>query len=297
MEQKIFHLHAISGLHVGTGQGTGVIDLPIARERATNLPQVPGSGSKGVLRDELDPGSSVPDKETQNNFLALFGPEAGDKASEYAGAIAVGDGRLLALPVRSWNGTFAWASCPLILQRYQRDMQGTNNKDVPATVPTPDQNSALRTDNSALHDAGTGEVFLEDLDIASDTGAEEWAAFIAQQIFDEAEWEKMFMQRFLILPDDLFSFLSETATEIRARIKIEEGTRTVKSGALWYEEYLPAETLLWGVVASDRSRKDKHEKSASELLGMLPKDRRLQIGGNASVGGGQVRWILSGGKE
>ena len=295
MEQGIFHLHTISGLHVGIGQGTGVIDLPIARERASNLPQVPGSGLKGVLRDELDPGDVSDDK--LNDHLSLFGPKAGDNASEYAGAIAVGDGRLLALPVRSWTGTFAWVSCPMILRRYQRDMQSIANSDVPAIVPVPEKNSALRIDDSALHDRGTGEVFLEDLDIGSDTGAEEWAAFIGKMIFDDAEWQKVFMERFLILPDDIFSFLSETATEIRARIKIEEGTRTVKSGALWYEEYLPAETLLWGVVAADRSRKDGHAKTAQDLLAMLPADRRLQIGGNASVGGGQARWIFSGEKE
>ena len=43
MQTKIFHLHALSALHVGTGQGVGVVDLPIARAKATNLPLVPGS--------------------------------------------------------------------------------------------------------------------------------------------------------------------------------------------------------------------------------------------------------------
>lgn len=296
MEQTIFHLHTLSGLHVGIGQGTGVIDLPIARERASNLPQVPGSSLKGVLRDELEPSSASPDSEALENHLALFGPNASDQASKYAGAIAVGDGRLLALPVRSWSGTFAWASCPMILRRYQRDMQSVANKTVPASVPLPPENTVFRADGSALHEAGTDQVYLEDLDLNSVTGADEWATFIGQQIFDDADWQRLFKQRFLILPDNLFNFLSETATEIRARIKIEADTRTVKSGALWYEEYLPAETLLWGVVAADRSRKADHPKSAQELLSMLPADERLQIGGNASVGGGQVRWLLSGGE-
>ena len=52
MNTRIFHLHALSALHVGTGQGIGAVDLPIARSRATNLPLVPGSALKGVLRDE-----------------------------------------------------------------------------------------------------------------------------------------------------------------------------------------------------------------------------------------------------
>jgi len=41
MLQKTFHLHALSALHVGTGQSVGVVDLPIARSRATHLPLVP----------------------------------------------------------------------------------------------------------------------------------------------------------------------------------------------------------------------------------------------------------------
>ena len=51
MAVKLMWVHALSALHAGTGQGVGTIDLPIARERATNLPVVPGSSIKGCLRD------------------------------------------------------------------------------------------------------------------------------------------------------------------------------------------------------------------------------------------------------
>lgn len=94
------------------------------------------------------------------------------------------------------------------------------------------------------------------------------------------------------MPDNLFDFLAETATEIRARIRIEEGTRTVQNGALWYEEYLPAETLLWGCLATNRSRKPEYSKSSEQMLSLLPATERLQIGGNATVGAGQARWNL-----
>ena len=284
MKSTLYHLHTLTGLHVGIGQGTGVIDQPIARERATNLPQVPGSGIKGVLRDELS--ESIKDSD---DHLALFGPEPGDNDSEFAGAIAVGDARLLALPIRSWNGTLAWTSCPMILHRYQRDLK------TEIDIPTPENNeTGLHADVTSLLDSN-GKVFLEDLDINASPGAEQWAAHIAKQIFsDDDDWQQIFKQRFVILPDSVFDFLAETATEIRARIRIEESTRTVKQGALWYEEYLPAESLLWGIVASDRSRKPQHNKTAAEMLALLPKEERLQIGGNATVGAGQTRWILSG---
>ncbi len=51
MQARLLFTHALSPLHAGTGQGVGVIDLPIAREKATGLPFLPGSSVKGTLRD------------------------------------------------------------------------------------------------------------------------------------------------------------------------------------------------------------------------------------------------------
>ena len=59
MDAKLLFTHAFSPLYAGTGQGVGVIDLPIAREKATNLPYLPGSSLKGVLRDACDPAYQV----------------------------------------------------------------------------------------------------------------------------------------------------------------------------------------------------------------------------------------------
>src|SRR5262245_623604 len=106
MKTKPFLLHALSPLHAGVGHAADVIDLPIARMKATGIPFVPGSSIKGVLRDarqKLDP----------DKLFAIFGPP-GDEADKHAGALVAGDARLLALPVRSFKGTFAWVSSPLL---------------------------------------------------------------------------------------------------------------------------------------------------------------------------------------
>ena len=290
MKQTLYHLQALSALHVGVGQGTGVIDLPIDREKASNLPQVPGSAIKGVLRDELRSQYSKDDQ------TALFGPETGEAASEHAGALAVGDARLLCLPIRSWCGTFAWATCPMVLRRYQRGLEST------MTIPEPANTTALHVKETFLKDGQRintclldGEkIYLEDLDLSAThcEDATTWAEHISQALFQEKDWQILFQQRFIVLPDNLFDFLAETATEIRARIRIEEGTRTVQSGALWYEEYLPAETLLWGCIGADRSRKPGYLKTSQEMLDLLPAVERLQIGGNATIGAGQAKWNL-----
>ena len=38
MQSRLVFVHALSPLHAGTGQGVGVIDLPIAREKLQACP-------------------------------------------------------------------------------------------------------------------------------------------------------------------------------------------------------------------------------------------------------------------
>ncbi|MFZ4538549.1 type III-B CRISPR module RAMP protein Cmr4 [Propionivibrio sp.] len=283
MQQKIFHLHALSALHVGTGQSVGVVDLPIARARATNLPLVPGSAVKGVLRDDL-PLANESDRKT------LFGPESMADGETHAGALAVGDANLLILPIRSFNGVVAFATCPFILNRYARDL------GVKPALPLLKNEQAAVAKASVL--TSGNKVLLEDLDLDAllgETATTAWAERIAQSLYPEqAEWQDEFTKHFAILPDPVFSFLADTATEIRARIRIDKETRTVATGALWYEENLPAEAVLWGVIGVSRSRIKGDKSSAEDLATLLPtKEVALQIGGKHTVGRGLCRFLLA----
>src|SRR3990172_983710 len=112
MQAKLLLIHALSPLHAGTGQGVGVIDLPIAREKATQIPFLPGSTLKGVFRD------ACTDPTLRTN---VFGPDSGNP-DQHAGAVAFTDARLLLLPVRSLMGVFAWVTSPLLLRRLSRDV-------------------------------------------------------------------------------------------------------------------------------------------------------------------------------
>ncbi|WNZ62075.1 type III-B CRISPR module-associated Cmr3 family protein [Myxococcus sp. MxC21-1] len=72
MESRPYLLHALSPLHVGTGQSVGVIDLPLARLKATGIPFVPGSSLKGVLRELRRPREETGDARGLHD--AVFGP-------------------------------------------------------------------------------------------------------------------------------------------------------------------------------------------------------------------------------
>jgi len=301
MQSHLFHLHALSALHVGTGQGVGVIDQPIARERASQLPYVPGSGLKGVLREETRPlqGTSDPRRAA---WIAAYGPEQepDTAADRFQGALTIGDALLLCLPVRSLAGGFAWATCPLQLLRYQRDASA-NGESPPAKVPEVRDGWALPAleDSCLKTSIGVGKVALEEfllnIDTASVVDADAWAKFIAARVYlgekEDAPWPKMFRQRFVILADAQFDFLAETATEVRARIKIDQDKGTAAGHKLWYEENLPAESILWGVLAAHRSR-DGNKSKAADMLRQLPSsETRVQLGGKATVGHGIARFL------
>ncbi|SUO98666.1 type III-B CRISPR module RAMP protein Cmr4 [Suttonella indologenes] len=284
MENRLYHLHTLSALHVGTGQGVGAVDLPIARSRASNLPIVPGSAIKGVLRDEFG-NEHCEHHLSKENVKILFGAENNDPA--HAGAVAFGDAQLLLLPVRSFAGTVAYATCPFILKRYQRDA------NLSFAIPELDKQAQVISDSLLLLG---DKIALEDLDMDAQKNAvvSEWAQAIAQAIYpDDETWQAELTQRFVVLPDDVFSFLADTATEIRMRIKIDQKTRIVQNGALWSEENLPCETVLWGVFGVGASRDKNNPKSAQELNTLLPeKALNIQIGGKHTVGRGLCRLLM-----
>jgi CRISPR-associated protein Cmr4 len=153
-------------------------------------------------------------------------------------------------------------------------------------------------------------VVLEDLDfqatvLAAGSPLGQVATALGTRLFpddaaDALDWRRSLLDRLCLVHDDVMSLLLETATEVAARVRLAEETKTVAKGALWYEEALPAETVLAGlVVASDVSaagRRAAH--SASELLAHVASITRrgmVQLGGKANVGRGSCLVRLAGG--
>lgn len=278
MKTRPFLLHALSPLHAGTGHAADVIDLPTARMKATGIPFLPGSSIKGVLRDARKTNGA-----DLENLLAVFGPEQKD-ADAHAGSLVVGDARLLALPVRSFRGTFAWTTSPLLLALAKRDL----DDDSPAIPSITGRAAQLAQGSCCLHQ---GRLYLEDLDLLATVSAEAtaWAGRLAPLV---SPGDDIFTKRFAVVDDDTMAFLWETATQVDARVRLDEKTRTVAPGALWLEESLPPESLLIGLLAADRSRRRGVEMTPDEVLGFaLASEEIHQFGGKATTGRGRCRLV------
>jgi len=253
----------------------GVIDLPTARMKATGIPILPGSSIKGVLRDarrEID----------REKTEAVFGPS--DDPAAHAGALVVGDARLLALPVRSFRGTFAWVTSPLLLTLAKRDLEDTS-----LAIPSINGRGARLAQGTICTHNGT--LYLEDLDLVAEEAAE--ATAWAQRLAPLASpGDDIFTKRFAVVDDDTMAFLWETATQVDARVRLDERTRTVAKGALWLEESLPPETLLIGLLAADRSRRRDVNMTPDEVLDFaLSGEDVHQLGGKAATGRGRCRIV------
>lgn len=287
MNAKLTFIHALSPLHAGTGQGVGVIDLPIAREKATGIPFLPGSSLKGPLRDLC---SDSTDAEKQRK-KAVFGPET-SAASDHAGMAQFSDLRLLLLPVRSLKGTFAWVTSPYLLQRLVRDAKSIEaNAVCPSiAISVTGKQCAVVKEASVLKYEGN-KVILEDLDLEADEAldAGKWAEWIGERAFGtDKDLPEMLKARLCIVADDVMNFLLGTATEITARIRLDDEKKTVVQGQLWYEEALPAETILSGLLVATAVKATNQEKKVvKEVIDeILAAHNPVQLGGKATVGRG-----------
>lgn len=280
-DKTLLFIHALTGLHPGSGTALGVVDLPVQRERHTDWPLIPGSSLKGVIRAEC----------TQNNredkdVLAVFGPETGS-ASDHAGAVAFSDARILAFPVRSLTGVFAWVTCPAVLERLSRDFGLVGGDNFPL-VPKVEKGTVACAEDSPLiaHD---GRLMLEEFEFSRAGDAGKIADWIASRAVEDAGTQDRLRSHLAILHDDDFTHFVRNATEVVARVGLDYERKTVRQGALFYEEYLPAETLFYSLVLCSASRRPDSELSSATVVLQWLRDhspKTLQIGGGETVGKG-----------
>jgi CRISPR-associated protein Cmr4 len=286
-EAALFFIHAQTALHPGSGSALGTVDLPVQRERHTRWPVIPGSALKGILRGAYRPKDG--NHQGREDWLAAFGPET-DEAGTHAGALSLTDARILAFPVRSLKGVFAWVSCAAVLERLVRDVKLAEAEfaglQVPATLP---ENRALCPQPSPLVVDGN-KLVLEEFEFERTGSADGVADWIARHAFGRTDsfTPARFKTHFVVLHDDDFTHFVRHATEVVARVGLDYEHKTVKSGALFYEEFLPAETLFYTLVLAGPSRREGHNKPARGILSYLRDSMPdvLQIGGDETIGKG-----------
>ena len=298
--KSLMFIYVETPLHVGAARSLGTVDLPIQRERSTGYPMVQASSLKGALRAETHGRLS------QEDEFVIFGPET-VQASDHAGALSVGDARILLFPVRSLSGVFAWTTSLDVLARFQRDAVRAG-QDLGWALPTASPGTDEAWVNSATLLAGDS-VVLEEFSFKPNRDQQKlvqtigaWLAERALRPEPEPEydyWRSALPARLCILPADAFRDFTQYSTEVQTHIKLNPNTKTVdrETGALWTSESLPVDTLLYAPLMATPARRPGVELSGVQLLQRLNdlKLTRLQLGGDETTGQGMTAIRLTGG--
>lgn len=229
-------------------------------------------------------------------------PEYKD-TSQFAGAIGFTDARLLLFPVKSMKGVFAWVTCLRALKQFQSDMQlakadpnfrikDLDHKDIKdSETYLFATDSSIREGNKVLLEEYTFDIDNELNGLIQIDGINlpDW---LAQHLFDNdgSYWSEKIKKDIVVLPDNDFKDFVNLSTEVITRTKIDNNTGTVAQGALFNEEYLPTESILYSLVltAAEFKEKDRleEEQVATFFRENLPSI--IQIGANATLGKGIV---------
>lgn len=323
----IMGLHAQTALHPGAGTALGLVDLPIQRERHTGWPTIPGSALKGILRnrcrdqianrppandddehfdlmetEESDPSLDAlrerPDSlgyaDATRVLTSLFGPPT-QWASEFAGALSVTDARLIAFPVRSMKGVFAWVTCRAAMERLQSDAALAGVATDWRPIEVAEGSFAANADCQCVHETF---VVLEEFDFDRDTEADSSSVDVLSKWLEENVMTNVPAERLkrqlIVLHDDDFTHFARYATEVVARNRLDYETKTAQKRALFYQEFLPTESVLYSLVIANPSRSRRGDSSATLLLTSLREmvigtgDGRavLQVGADETTGKG-----------
>jgi len=293
MKRHLLTLYTRTPLHVGSGTSVDVVDLPIMRERITGFPVIPATSLKGVLlqhaRETFEAGRYARAKTIPEAAKLLFGAVDGEGENQVsnAGCVQIMEAKLLAFPVRSLAGCFAWLTCPAALERFQRD---TGKK---FEIPQPAQDHAIVPGDSQLTVPGQAQVVFEEYSLATqpaDSAKGKAVADAIKGICADPIWSESLFKRLAVVHDENFQHFVTTCTEVVARIKIVPETRAVEGGALFNQENVPCETLFYSVLTVLPPRRgvpadcDANAKLAELLPAQNPPI--LQIGGDESTGHG-----------
>jgi len=302
----VMYIYAETPIHPGSGAVLGgVADLPIQRERHTQFPMIQGPSLKGVLRNApkgakrgnsialSDKCENCPDKEGKE-ICEICGQIFGK--SEGVGGISVTDARILAFPVRTLKGVFGWVTCPLVLDKYKRDLTlAKQEADWDLSRLKIEDGEAVVSQSSNAKTAINGReyVFIEDLQLEAKTEegllknvvSKIVEAFPKNNTYSKVK-EKL-EKDLIIVSDNVFRDLVSLTTEIATRIRIDPKTGTVEEGALWSEEYLPTDTIMYSLILIPSRL---NNLSSDEIVKRLNQynEKILQIGGDETVGKGFV---------
>jgi CRISPR-associated protein Cmr4 len=238
----------------------------------------PDSGVKGALREHDDIAGEL-------WVDAIYGRPEG------AGEALIGGARLLLLPVRHLEGTYAWVTCPGLLERFWRDWSRLFSNPpfdlAAANALAPSGDGVAKTLLGGLP-GDLKTIRLEDLALSAeafDHGHEAVADSLNRigSLMGDSPAAGRLERQIAVVTDGVFADFAAYALPVRAHNALDANKQSLN---LWYEESLPPDTLLYAPIASRRLTPSKEYGLFAQRF---DDHRYRRLGGNETTGQGWVR--------
>lgn len=318
---KPLFIQCLTPTHVGSGSDIGIVDLPIQREGHTQFPKFEASSLKGALRQRFESISISDDDKVKVHLVFGYDRPQDDKTfrdafelkydKEYMGALGITDARLLFFPVKSMKGVYALITSQGVLEKFAAELDMCKDdfsdaaKQSYESLQTEINKFNLTTDGKCYAVSNklvsNIEIILEEYVFENETAGDVPNLAVISEAIKSLTGVDV-SKHLVILQDDDFRDFTELSTEVITRIKIKNSTGVVESGALFTEEYLPTQSILYSLIlASPIFQTKPHPFDSSKVTipqekavldffekGLEKAKNTLQIGGNTTLGKGIV---------
>lgn len=301
-----FVVYAITSLHVGMGRSSGVVDLPIQRD-PQGFPIIFSSTFKGALKQHC---GTVNNAINNNGRIdcskakvccCLFGGEGvgGEGETDVTSVVSISDLYPLAIPVPSLDKGYVYLTSRYLISTITDLFKAVNYEEGVKFLSSidPREGKVTQVDEATV---GTDikvplvKVPSSLLDTLSNLGS------IANKLKEGIAVEE---------DDRKAVFEIERGIIKYTRNRINMSTKTVLSGSLWTEEYLPHGSIFAGIMFLNTPRRNKYcnddkdkicdYECARQRLNEFIKDKEfyLNVGGKETIGKGIVKVRILGDKN
>lgn len=283
--KAILFIRGLTPLHVGVGRGYSAhVDLPVQRDEF-GYPTIWSSSLKGAVKARLGSMRMClgPDPET------LESVEDEAKHSH----IVFTDARLLLMPVRSLQGVYVYVTSLHLLNEFKKYLEATGvrvdiDRDLINKI---DSGIALVSKSDLLYDK---RLIINEEEIEAEFSSDLLSKIKLDTFLPDEIKSNVTYRGLVILPDknDTSLRIINKSMMIQYRIALQRETKTVKKGALWGEEYVPAEAVFVSALfCSEREIKSKNVKCSCEnLCDELDQIGIIFVGGRETIGRGLVKF-------
>jgi len=322
MSARLILFEALTPLHPGSGRGSAYVDLPVQRDEF-GFPTIWSSSLKGALRSTLTlscngNNDAVERAKCRRKVYLVFGPET-DETSDYASAASILDARLVLIPARSLKGVWTYVTSPHLLNYLLTYMEVVNHGERDDLGKLVEHVKGVVKDGTIIISrpdllVSGNSIVINELELSAIQNA------TLNQLIDllPGDVKNIANERGLVVvSDNDVQEVVRRSLIVQPRIRLDYATKTVVSGGLWEEEYVPQFTVFTTAMRCSGIKARGDNESINKWVnrdagGLSEDDRRklmneykslidsLKDANNVcaeALGGSKITSLFFGGKE